>query len=410
MLRFAALLTNIYWSVMQSFMKRIRISGLVKFTNRVRHDFSRPISHQRLIQLQKDVNGCLESIAQILKETGLKLDSLPAPSRKAYQFLTNIDFDSISTEETALTNDLPPNSLSFPGLRSYFNHTLEQLAQIDGNLHIQDIYNSIRSSNENIEREIQTKKIRPEQLKSQSCTIRGWMAYFAQQENFDAYVAAIRQAKPIFSEVVNSTKKRSVPVQVHFLPMKGVYRTRSYQNLIMVKLPTPMICFDRKTLWLLAEWIFRKANNKQMVLDETLSEPYQEILSELDLLSGIVEHTAGMRRNLAESFERVNRSYFNDSMNRPRLAWSQTFTFRKFGHYDRTHDAVVVSMSLDRKDVPEYVIDFIVYHELLHKKLGSRWRNGRNFSHTSDFLRKEKQFRQYHESKAILNKLARPSG
>lgn len=81
---------------MQSFMKRIRISGLVKFTNRVRHDFSRPISHQRLIQLQKDVNGCLESIAQILKETGLKLDSLPVPSRKAYQFLTNIDFDSMS--------------------------------------------------------------------------------------------------------------------------------------------------------------------------------------------------------------------------------------------------------------------------------------------------------------------------
>lgn len=171
-----------------------------------------------------------------------------------------------------------------------------------------------------------------------------------------------------------------------------------------------MICFDRKTLRLLAEWILRKANNKQMVLDATLSEPYQEILSELGLLSGIVEHTAGMRRNLAESFERVNRSYFNGSMNRPRLAWSQTFTFRKFGHYDRTHDTVMVSMSLDREDVPEYVIDFIVYHELLHKKLGIRWSNGRSFNHTSDFIRREKQFRQYHESKAILNKLARPFG
>ena len=180
--------------------------------------------------------------------------------------------------------------------------------------------------------------------------------------------------------------------------------------MILAKLPTPMICFDRKTLRSLAEWIFRKVNNKQMILDATLSESYQEILSELDLLSGIVECTEGMHHNLAESFERVNRSYFNGSMNRPRLAWSQTFTFRKFGHYDRTHDAVLVSMSLDRKDVPEYVTDFIVYHELLHKKLGSRWSNGRNFSHTSDFFREEKQFRQYHESKAILNKLANLSG
>ena len=116
----------------------------------------------------------------------------------------------------------------------------------------------------------------------------------------------------------------------------------------------------------------------------------------------------GMHRNLAESFERVNDSYFNGSMSCPRLVWSHTFTFRKFGHYDQTHNTVMVSMSLDRNDVPEYVVDFIVYHELLHKKLGSRWSNGRNFSHTSDFLRKEKQFQQYHKSRTVLNKLSRP--
>lgn len=229
-------------------------------------------------------------------------------------------------------------------------------------------------------------------------------------ENFNAYVTAIRQANPIFSEVANGTRKRPVPVLVHFLPMKGIYRTRSYQNLILAKLPTPMICFDRETLRLLAEWIFRKAGNKQLVLDATLSEPYQEIVSELDLLSGIVEHSIGMHRNLAESFERVNGLYFNGNMSRPRLVWSQTFTFRKFGHYDQMHDTVMVSMSLDRKDVPEYVVDFIVYHELLHKKLGSRWSNGRNFSHTREFIRKEKQFRQYLDAKTILKKLACPSG
>ncbi len=405
------MLTNIYLSVMQSSMKkRLRISGLVKFANRVRHDISRPVSHQRLIQLQKDVNGCFESIGRILKETGLKHDSLPAPSRKAYKFLSNIDFDSIAAEETALTNDPPPGSVSFPGMRSYFNHTLEQLARIDGDSHIQNIYDSIRSSSENIEGEIQAKKVRPEQLKSQSRAIRGWMTYFAQRENFDSYITAVRQAMPIFSEAVNNTRKQTVPVRVYFLPIKGVYQTRSYKNLILAKLPTPMICFDRETLRLLAEWIFQKANNKQLILDTMLSEPYQEILSELDLLSGIVEHAEGLHHNLAESFERVNNSYFNGSMNRPRLAWSQTFTFRKFGHYDQTHDTVMVSMSLDRMDVPEYVVDFIVYHELLHKKLGSRWSNGRSFSHTSDFIRKEKQFRQYNESKTILNKLARSSG
>lgn len=164
-------------------MKRIRISGLVKLANRLRHDISRPISPQGLIRLREDVNNCLEAIDRILNETGLRLDSLPAPSRKAYQFLTSIDFDSIPTEETPSPNDFLPNSVSFPGLRSYFNHTLDQLAQIDGDTHKQHIYNSICSSSENIEREIRTRNIRPEQLKSQSRAIRGWMAYFTQQEN-----------------------------------------------------------------------------------------------------------------------------------------------------------------------------------------------------------------------------------
>jgi len=137
-----------------------------------------------------------------------------------------------------------------------------------------------------------------------------------------------------------------------------------------------------------------------------LSESYQQILSELDLLSGIVEQTMGVHYNLAASFDRVNATYFNESLSRPRLVWSHTFTLRKFGHYDQTRDTVMVSMSLDKKNVPEYVTDFIMYHELLHKTLGITWKNHRQAAHTPQFLEKERCFHQYREAKAVLKKLA----
>ncbi len=398
------------WFGMQSCMaKKIRIHGLVKFANRVRDDISHPVSPLRLSQLKKNVKGSLESIDQILQKHGLQLDSLPPPSQKACTFLRNIDFDTISAEETALTKDPPANSVSFPRLTSYFNHTLEQLARINGDPHLPDIYHSICTSSRHIEGEIQATKTRPEQLKSQTRAIRGWLAYFAQRENFDSYQQAIREAGRSFSEAANGSRTLPIPVHIHFLPIKDVYRANISKNLIRVKLPTPMICFDRNLFHLLAEWIFRKVHHKQIVLDATLSEPYQEILAELDLLGGMAERTEGVHHNLADSFERVNQSYFQGSVKRPRLAWSQTFTSRQFGHYDRTHDTIMVSMSLDRKDVPDYVTDFVVYHELLHKVIGSRWSRGRNFSHTPEFTSKEKRFRHYQESKAILHKLARPS-
>ncbi len=390
-------------------MKKIRITGLVKFANRIRNEISQPVSSQKVIKLRQEVNACLADITKILKQTGSRIESLPAPSRKACKFLSNINFDSIPVEEGASTDKLSPNSVSFPGLGSYFKRIVGNLSRIDGTLREDEIFKSICTSSEHIEKEIRDQEIEPQHLKSQSRSIRGWLAYFAQRQNFNLYTTAVRQAIQIFGEVVARARKNAVPVHIHFLPTKGLYSARGCRDQILVKLSIPMICFDAATIRLLAEWIFTRANNKQQIIAATLSDPYQEILSELDLLGGIAEHAGGVHHNLAQSFDRVNSEYFNSSMNRPSLAWSKTFTYRKFGHYDKMHDKVVVSMSLDRKDVPEYVVDFIVYHELLHKKLGDHWSNGRRLSHTSEFFRQEKLFRQYDQSKAVLGKLAHPS-
>jgi hypothetical protein len=137
------------------------------------------------------------------------------------------------------------------------------------------------------------------------------------------------------------------------------------------------------------------------------SEGYQSLRAELESLGGIVETARGAFHDLAASFDRVNAAYFGGKMPRPRLIWNSTFTGRKFGHYDWIADTVMVSRSLDAPTVPEFVVDFLMYHELLHKFHGLHWVNGRGYAHTAEFQHDERKFPRYAEAEEVLNRLTR---
>lgn len=395
-------------------MKRIRITGLVRLARQVRQELSEPISAARLARLREDVGTSLATIDRILREKGARPASLPAPSRKAYRLMKDLDFDAVVTRDTSAsqhrcasaTNDLPPDSVSFVGLPGYFDHLLDRLAQDDDRSRLEEIHDLIRSASESIENEIKAKDVRPKQLRKSTREMRGWLAYFSQQENFDDYCAAVQRAEPAFRTACTWPAGPTIAVLVHFRPMQGMYRIRRDDNAVLVRLPTPMICFDRELLHALAEAAFKRSHSKKPVHDAATSEPYQRIASELELLGGVVTQARGLHHDLAASFDRVNATYFQGSLRRPRLVWSRTFAVRKFGHYDQAHDTVMLNAVLDKKTVPEYAVDFIVYHELLHKKLGVTWKSNRMAAHTRRFMEEERKFQQYEQARAALRKLA----
>ncbi|MCK4275716.1 MAG: hypothetical protein KAX78_04330, partial [Phycisphaerae bacterium] len=354
-------------------MKKVRVTGIVKLASRVQQELAGPVSADRLSQLRENVSSSLQTISRLLAEAGVGIDAMPAPSRNAYQFLTSIDFESIATQQSAPSHGLSPGSVSFPGLRSYLAAILDDSAGGADESKLRRIQDSIRRSSESIERQIRADDIKPEQLKPESRAIRGWLAYFSEPAHFDAYMDALTLARAIFDETAGHSKKIRRPVLIHFRTMKGLFRIRVYADSSRIQLPTGMICFDKETFLSLANLAFRRTRDRQAILDAMLSKPYQAILSEIDFLSGVIEHGAGLYHDLAASFGRVNAAYFSGSLSSPRLTWSRTFTSRKFGHYDRMRDTVMVSSTLDQENVPQCTVDFIVYHELLHKKLGVRW-------------------------------------
>jgi predicted metal-dependent hydrolase len=112
----------------------------------------------------------------------------------------------------------------------------------------------------------------------------------------------------------------------------------------------------------------------------------------------IVTTAKGEVYDLEEIFARLNRIYFQNRLPKPVLTWSAQKTFQRLGHHDATHDTIVISKSLDDRNVPEFVVDYVVYHEMLHVKHPTVHRNGRRYNHTPAFRRDEEKFAFYDEA------------
>jgi len=92
---------------------------------------------------------------------------------------------------------------------------------------------------------------------------------------------------------------------------------------------------------------------------------------------------------LEDSFVRVNDKYFFGLVERPNLCWGSN-SFRRLGSYDYQTDTVVVSTIFSGADLD--LLDYVMYHELLHKKHKFSFKNGRNYHHTSVFRSAESKF------------------
>jgi len=91
---------------------------------------------------------------------------------------------------------------------------------------------------------------------------------------------------------------------------------------------------------------------------------------------------------LESSFIRINDRYFDGLLEKPNLEFGKR-SFTKLGCYSYATDTVTISSAL--KDDLE-LVDYIMYHELLHKKHQFYSKNGRNFHHTHLFREKERSF------------------
>lgn len=106
---------------------------------------------------------------------------------------------------------------------------------------------------------------------------------------------------------------------------------------------------------------------------------------------------------LKRSFDRINDKFFYGQIEIPNLVWGE-FSKRKFADYNYHTDTVTFSKILRNQNVE--LIDYIMYHELLHKKLKFKSSNNRNLFHSTEFRKAEKAYPNSKELEKLLSKLS----
>jgi hypothetical protein len=203
--------------------------------------------------------------------------------------------------------------------------------------------------------------------------------------------------------------KRGAPdIEVRFYPYVGINHTiRLRGGKVFVRLAE--ICQNapldaqRALAFILVAKLLRKKVPPlaaQIYQSFVKSREMQAKAIENKLAKGrkIISSSKGEVYDLDEIFARLNQKYFQNAIEKPILSWSARKTYRILGHHDSTHQAIIISKSLDDERVPAYVAAFVVFHEMLHIFHPTTLRDGRRYNHTPQFRRDEKKFVYFAEA------------
>ena len=222
----------------------------------------------------------------------------------------------------------------------------------------------------------------------------------------------------IFEHVLRRTHPHHGPMprlDIQFRPFAGMnHRARLRDGCLEVRLSDLLHGAEARVIEAVATILMAKLYGRTAPREARLryktfveSQGVEQRIAETRRLRGRkrVAGAKGRHYDLAVTFADLNARYFRGLLPRVRLSWSARPTRVRLGHYDAIHQVIVVSCSLDRPEVPHVVVEFILYHEMLHLKHPVERTRGRRVFHGRNFRVEEKRFAGYQEARKLLRGL-----
>ncbi len=415
---------------------RLRLSGVVAALNRARRRLRVGVPEGERSYFLEEVARAVREVEEACSGYDATPSDLPPPSRNAYAELRRIA--AVSPEDLPApirsgpgpgpgsgeaSSEPSPRRLRISRVVSTLNRTLDALAVADPEgPSITPLREGVRRCVEFVERACQDESTPPSALPKQTAKAYAMLKWLDQDgaierylDRRDAALSAIREAidgLDPFDEAAIKIAVRQPTLVVRFDPGRHVYRMNGRGPRLIVRLGLGFLYADDEDLRRTAQLILRRGRasdvlraQQQAFID---SEDYGAIDAELDMfLGGTTYRPQGRAYDLDRLFERLNERYFHGALLRPHLDWHPGNSRVRFGFYASARDLVCVDARLDDANVPEFVAEFVLYHELLHKKHGATQRRGRCHVHTAAFRADERRHPRQAEAEVWLDKLAR---
>lgn len=121
----------------------------------------------------------------------------------------------------------------------------------------------------------------------------------------------------------------------------------------------------------------------------------------LDRCRSLTMSQQGRCKNLIDSVERLMDEglVFDTDIGNSYFSWATHMAKYRFGQCNQNFRVVSVNPILDSDDVPDYIVDFVVYHEILHLRQDM---TKAHRPHNAQFRSWERMFPQYDEAEEYL--------
>ena len=381
-------------------MAEIRITGLVRLMRWARAQLEAGIPPEQAQPFRQVIQKALAQLDGALRDHRATPASLTRPSREAYAFLKGIDLQRLPARQPARARvKNTPLTLSQAVLEE-MTARLPALRGPDRAPAEEQLYQKILAAGEAARKCLTPASGAPTRRAA------AWLELLEDRATLTRHLDALLKADRLARERLRSGRS----ARVMFYHTASLYRTTAKAGEIELIAHEGFIAASESVLEALVRLAVSRRSRRwlQQVRTFTASQEFLGISQRLAALATGKEsgQAQGRHYSLEQAFERVNRDLFQSGMPRPRLTWSRGETYREFGHYQPSSDTVSISRSLDSAQVPEFVLDYVVFHELLHKQMGMKLASGRLYSHTPAFRRAERTFPRYAEAKAYLQELS----
>lgn len=116
----------------------------------------------------------------------------------------------------------------------------------------------------------------------------------------------------------------------------------------------------------------------------------------------MIKSTEGKHKNLTNSYQRLIDLGLIKKDNNLFLTWTQTPNIKRIGYCSVLMKTIVISSVFDSDIIPDYVLDYVLYHEMIHLNKGFDPFGKR---HGIDFRVLEYLHPQHEEAEQYLRKL-----
>ena len=209
----------------------------------------------------------------------------------------------------------------------------------------------------------------------------------------------------------NHFPKKKFKLNAIFYTSKGLRHTIELKaNTIQIRIADQLDTVPERILYILGIILLSKLFRYKLARE--WRKEYNQYLDEF-ILPNHRPHTRkpsgkytskGIYFDLEKVFDEVNDQYFESAIKQPIIGWSLKKSYVRLGFYSNEKNLLVISRIFDSKKIPEAIVYFMMYHEMLHIYFPTTSKNGRRSIHPPEFKKMEKKFPQFEEIQRWIKK------